>query len=152
MTWELALQSLTITLAGIGGFFLYDLVREFKTFKTKTSEDIFALRSERENFKLSIRNAELTISHKVGDLTNLHNQFSVDVKKAHIQFQNEAEKIKDILTDSVKETDRLSNFMKKSFDMHEALNSQMKLQREEINSLKVKLGELTIFKTKLNGR
>lgn len=140
MTWDIVLQSFTAALAGIGGWFLYDLVSEFKTFKKDTRMDIISLKQERTDFKNSVRAAEISMSARMNELQAIHNSFSLTVNDSLLKLKSETEKLSDTLKETDTKSDKLDHTLSKAFQLFRHFN-------KEIKSLKVEMEKITIFKT-----
>lgn len=139
MTWEIALQTISAGMAGIAMFFLYDLVREFKTFKSETKRDILNLEKQREEFKTTVRNYELSSSIRTNELQKLHNDFNLKVSKEVANLGVDIMKIHALTTDMNKKTETFNDFFSKSLSI-------MKRFDLEIKSMKVQIKDLIIFK------
>lgn len=138
MSWLVAFQTFTAGLAAIGGYFIYDLIAEFKAFKSDTKTDVFNLKLERSNFQSTVRNAELSIGLRVNEIQKVHNDFTLEMKTTLLQFGND--------------TKNFTKFMQKSLDLCEHLNDRLKTQEQELKTLKIQLGEVMIFKSQKNGK
>lgn len=145
MTWQLVIQSFMMTFAAIGGWFLYDLVREFKSFKSETKNDVFTLKQERHDFKTTVRNAELTISLKVNDLTRLHHDFSIQVRRDLQDITHEVAQIKKASTEAAAQTENYGEFLKSTLKLSRAFNERLKAQESELKTLKVELGQALLM-------
>lgn len=133
MSWEVVLQSVTAGFAMIGAWFIYDLIKEFKSFKESTRTDVGSLKAQRDKFEYIIRQAELTIGLRVNDLQRIQNEFSTQLKAASHDFKME--------------TQNLDKFMVKSLEVVNLLNERVKRVEADSKDIKIKLGELIIFKT-----
>ena len=135
MTWELALQSLILGMAAIGSWFIYDLISEFKTFKESTRTDVQALKQERAGFAAIVQTAELNIGMRVNEMQKLHNDFTLEVKTSLMQFGHN--------------TKNFEKFMQKSLDVCTRLSERLKMQEMELRAIKIEIGEVMIFKNRL---
>lgn len=138
MTWASAFQLFSSGLAAIGVWFIWELVKEFKAFKVETKTDISTLKIQRSGFEVTVRNAELNIGLRVNEMQKLHNNFSLEVKEALMQFRNDNK--------------NFSKFMKTSLELVGRLNDKLVVQEKELKSLKIQLGEVIIFKSQKNGK
>lgn len=125
---------------------MFDLVREFKNFKSEAKNDIFTIKLERESFKTTIRNAELSIGLRVTEMQKLHSEFALQVKERLIEMRSEIERANTASTDLIKQAQTLDEFIKKSFELSKILNEKLKTHEKEIKDLKIKVGGATIFK------
>lgn len=142
MTWELAFQTFTAALASIGGWFMYDLVKEFKSFKKDTSRDIRALQSERENFQVTVKEAELNIALRVTELQALHNDFSLNVNNELNTLREEISAIRSISRQSLNNTRHQADFLKKALDLNKRLEQRLQEQEQGMTEVQDKLAFL----------
>ncbi len=147
MSWENALQVFSSCLAGLAGWFLFDLVREFKSFKKETGTDISTLKLEREKFQLTIRNSELSMSARVADLQRLHDGFSLQVTQKLADMRFELQRAKEASIGMNAEAKKFGEYMERSFKLSSALNEKMKSHDKEIQSIKIRIDDITIFKS-----
>lgn len=141
MTWQLALQGVLTVFSGIGLWFMYDFVREMKAHKDATRQDISALKLERETFKNTVRSAELSMGERVGELRKTQNEFSVLVKSGLGNMSLDVERIRDSIHQATKDSENFKKFLQK-------LLIVTKHHEKEINTLKVQIKDVTIFKSK----
>lgn len=144
MSWEIVLQSITAALGGFGIWCIYDLIREFKAFKSETKNDVFSLKQERNSFQNTVKSAELTINSKVNDMHKLHSTFALDVKESLFKINDEISKMSFAIKSSTKKTENFESFLQKCLLVTKTLNEKVKNQETEIK----KINEVLIFKTK----
>lgn len=130
--WKYAFETFITGLAGIAVYFIYDLISEFKTFKTDTRADVSTLKLQRSQFEITVRNAELSIGLRSNEMQKQLNEFSLDIKQAVMKFSSE--------------TQTFDKFMRKSLELAGQLNDKMKHQEKDLKDLKVQLSEVMIFK------
>lgn len=140
MSWELALQSVTVAFATIGGWFLYDLVSEFKSYKKESHIDIVSLKQERADFKNTVRASELSIKDRVNQMQAVHTDFSSMVNESLLKIRNEIDKLSEVSKDAHKKAEKLDETMTKTFRLFKHFD-------QEIKSIKVELEKVTIFKS-----
>lgn len=97
MDFSLFFQTLTASLSGIAAWFIYEHIKDFKTFKKEAGKDIQGLQKEREHFEFVVRSAGITLTDRVHDIERLHNQFSVGMKGQLVEVTHEVQKIKDMI-------------------------------------------------------
>lgn len=148
MNWQLALQSFSVGLGGIGLWFIYDLIKDFKDFKKETGRDISALKKEREDFKNTVRSAELSISYKVQDMQKVHGEFVLHTKGMHLETVRDLAQIKNVLVDSSKKADEIRSYLDKSLLLNKNFHERMKLMESEFKTIKIQIGDLLIIKDK----
>lgn len=148
MTWQTMLQLFTGTFASLGAWFLYDLIREFKSFKSETKTDVFNLKQERNDFKTTVRNAELSIALRVTDLQRLHSDFATNIKEQLFELKNEIKEIREITNHAKHNSQQYADFLKKALELCRFLDQKLKTQEREIKSIQIKLDELIILKQK----
>lgn len=146
MSWQTALQTFSAGLAALAIYFLYDLIREFKLFKKETGVDISNLKIERSQFQTTVRNAELTIGLRVEEMHKIHTTFSHQVQEKILGVREELIKTKFAADTIVRQSERLEEYLKKSFQLSKALNESLKRHEKEIQMIKIKIGDTTIFK------
>lgn len=96
-----------------------------------------ALSSERHSFELSISAASLRVDQLKGNLEIMNERTKVDLGKISFFMDNIDQK-----------STTFQEFMKRSIELTGALNQKVKIQEENIKTIKIQMGELTIFKTK----
>lgn len=136
MTWQIAFQVFTTGLATVAVWFLYDLVREYKVFKTQASGDLFSLRAERRNFEVSVMAAGIKL-----DELRKSTEYSITV------INHEMGKLKESIKEVSDQSERSSSFMKKTYEVVGVLIKRVENSEAEIKGVKVKMGEVTIFKS-----
>lgn len=148
MSWEHVLQTFTASLATLGGWFLFQLVTEFKTFKKEAGRDIIDLKLERQAFQTTVRAAELTIGMRVNDMQKLHNEFTLDVNKSLMLLGSDMDRIRIVTNSTMTKAENFESFLKKSLQVSQALSQKLDQQKQELQSLKIQVGEVLILKTK----
>ena len=128
-------------LASVAVWMIYDLIREFKTFKKEAGQDIITLKNERNRFESTVRNVEVSFRMEAVKIEKVHLDFSSSVK-------SELKDIREISTDITKNMKNFDRFMVKSFQVSKALHERLKSQEEEIVSLKIKLKDMMIIRGK----
>ena len=147
MSWESVLQVFMSGFAGIGAWFLYDLVREFKGFKNETKNDVFTLKHERNNFQTTIRNSEMTISSRVNEMQRISQEFSLTVRKDLQDIKFEISKIKESTDQASKNSKHYAEFLQRALELCKALDTRLKSQEQEVMSLHLKIKDLIIIKS-----
>ena len=148
MTWELVFQSFTLGLSGIATWFIYEHIKDFKSFKKEAHRDIQSLQKERTHFESLVRDAGLGISHRVLDLQRLHNDFALNIQKSVSSVSFEIEKIKTVVKEIQDKSVQHEAYLRKSLDLARHFSEKIKGHDEAIKSIKIELGETTIFKKK----
>ena len=118
MDFALFFQTLTTGLSGVAVWFIYEHIKDFKSFKKEAGQDIGALKKEREHFEFVIRSVGITITDKVHDLKDLHNDFKIVTKSQLNEVGLEMQKIKDMII---------------------ALDGKIKNQEDQLKQLKILL-------------
>lgn len=148
MNWQVVLQTFSAGMGAIGIWFIYDLIREFKLFKKETRLDIQSLKTERQDFKSTVRNAELNIHGRVTDLQKIHNNHFIQSEKSINAVNMELERFKNLMTTASGKADAFENFLNKLLVIAKTLNDRLKKVESEMSTLKIEVGDLTIFKDK----
>lgn len=136
MTWQIVLQTITSGLAGLGTWFLWELIKEYKAFKNETAADLISLRAERRNFEVMMMAASL----KLDD----HRQSTEHSIKT---INHELKVFSDTISHVSRQAERSEQFMKKTYELAEVLNKKISNHDKEIKTIKIQMGETTIFKT-----
>ena len=144
MSWELVLQSMSASLAAFGIWCIYDLVREFKIFKSETKNDVVSLKQERMSFQNTVRSAELTINSRVNDMHKIHTSFAFDVKDSLLKINNEINQMSLKINSSTRKVENFEEFLQKCLVITKNMNERVKKQEHEIK----KINDVLIFKTK----
>jgi hypothetical protein len=146
LTFDLS-STISTAISAVGAWFIYDLIREFKTFKKDTSVDIQSLKQERQLFQTTVRNAELTIGHRVHDLEKIHTNYSQAVSEKILNVKEELIKVRLASTDIVNQSQRVEAYLKTSFKLSKALNDHVKRHEKELSHIRIRLGDTTVFKS-----
>ncbi|NJM09377.1 MAG: hypothetical protein HC883_00295 [Bdellovibrionaceae bacterium] len=147
MSWEIFLQTITGSLAAIGGWFLFDLVREFKSFKAETKSDVISLKNSRADFQNTVRNAELSIALRVNEMQKIHNDFSLKIKSTLNEIENDMAQLKIMVEVASDKVGQFDSFLTKSLRLSQALNEKLKKHDKELESLKIQMGNTRIIKS-----
>jgi len=136
MTWQVAFQTFSTGLAGIAVFFLYDLVKEYKSFKKDVADDLASLREERRIYKEAVMRTLLKFEE-----LRLTSETSIKViNQEMIMFKRQMNEISE-------DTKSAHSFMKKAFGLAKALNERSARHEKDIQALKVQIGDTIIFKS-----
>lgn len=138
MTWEQALQSLLVMGSGIGAWFLYDLVKEFKEFKRESGRDISSLKKEREVFQHLVRSSEVTIQARIQELTSAMTQSKTQVELGLGIVDNELTRVRYSIERAQEKANKFDEFMKNSYKLSFALNEKCKVIERELSIVKEK--------------
>lgn len=130
----------TSGIGAIGIWFLWDLVREMKNFKTEAGRDISALKKEREDFKNTVKAAELSMRVEIAKLEQIHNKFDASITQKIIVLNEE-------MKFTTKMSMRNNESLKIGQQVLKLLNARVKAQSEWIKTIKVAIKDITIFKT-----
>lgn len=144
MSWYSVFQT---GLAGIGAWFLYELVKEFKSFKSETKRDLANLEKQRAAFENSLRQTDLSMRMRVEDLRQLQHDHNLQAKHLLSQIKTDVTRIEIIAENLEKKTLDHEAFMKKYLQVSKVFNEKIKNHESEIKSLQLKLGDLTIIKS-----
>jgi len=151
MSWEIALQSFSAGLAAIGLWFIYDLIREFKMFQKETRTDVSTLKNERVTFLNTVKQSELMISSEVMKMQKIQDSFSLEVKKSFIDITKDISELRKIIDETSKSSANFSDFLNKALEVMKKINDKVRRHEFELQTLKIEMGELTLFKEK-NGK
>jgi hypothetical protein len=90
MSWDAVVQIVSSGFGLFGLKLLYDLVREFRNFKDETKRDISSLRTERDAFRLAIKEADLNLKGHVLQMDEVFQKSMASAKTLH-ERQKKAE-------------------------------------------------------------
>ncbi len=119
---------------------MYDFIREMKVHKQEAIKDIFSLKEERSKFENIVRAAELGMGLRVNEMQKIHTEFSGIVKNGMNSLGKDIEKVRETVLQTSKDSENFKIFMQK-------LLIVTRRHGEELKSIKVQMGETTIFKT-----
>jgi hypothetical protein len=137
MNLQLFVQSVSVGMAGMAVWFIYELIKEFKAFKKEASRDIQSLNQEREHFENTAKSACLDISHRVADLSHLHNDFALEIQKVLKEVTFDVDRMRNSVEKIVRRIDSNEAMIKKAVDVTRTFNDRMKYAEEELGTLKV---------------
>lgn len=146
MSWQTVFQAFSASFGAIGAWFIYDLIREFKMFKTETKTDIQTLKTERADFKNTVRLAELSIHSRVVDLQKISNSHYLQVEKSLNTVNMELERFRNLMTTATGKAETFEAFLNKVLNVSKLLNDRIRKTEHELHSLKIELGDLLIIK------
>lgn len=146
MTWVEIFQGVTGFFAALGAWFIYDLIREFKSFKKETTDNVYSLKQERHTFQNTVRNAELSIGMRVNDMQKIHNEFTTMAKQSMNELKSELTHLKNVVESTSEKAENFEEFLKKALQLSRALNERIKAQEKELQNLRVVIGDTTIIK------
>lgn len=152
MNWPILLQTMTAASIPLATWFLWDLIREMKTFKESTRSDISTLKSEKITFINVVRTAELTISSKVNDMQRIHGNFSVEVKKALIEINAEIVSLQKVIGSAAKKSENFEAFLDKALAVVKNINDRVRRNEHELQALRIEVSEFSIVKDNKNGK
>lgn len=132
MAFQAFLTIISSGLAGVCIWFLYDLVKEMKSFKHETGRDILRLNQERQDFKDTVKSHELATQMRVNELRQIQGEFSTTIKSQLVDVNHELRLIND-------QTKSISENHAKAIKISQALYGKVKVLEDEIKSLKIKV-------------
>lgn len=136
--WTLATQIFTGGLSAIGVWFLYETLREYRSFKSETGKVLSDLKAERGRFELAIDATQLKIKEMNSGLDTAMKNTNFEIEKINFNTQ-------EIKGSALK----AHLFYQKSLELGAALNTRTKKHEEELQHMRQQIGKaLTIFKTK----
>lgn len=137
MGWQLVSQVFSTGMAGIAVWFIWDLIREFKSFKTETKTDIISLKHQREEFKLLVGDAKLVISQRVTSLEGIHNKYNLEVNRAIIEVNAELSKLRDTMAITNDKSKHFDDFLNKVLIIIKKVNERVrKIELENVTIIK----------------
>ena len=136
MTWQDAIQVVSTVFAGIGMWFVFDLIREFKQFKTESKRDITNLQRERDLFTQLVRGSELSMKSRVLELNS-----ALETNKTHVErglgiIDNELARIRMSIDRANEKAQRFDDFMKTALKLSHAINEKQKQLEKEFLSMR----------------
>ena len=140
MSWEIVLQSTIAILISIVGWFLFEMISEFKDFKREAKTDIKSLQRERATFEATVKHSELFFGMRVTDLQRLHNDFDLQTKKHLTDLELGVDKV-------VLKVDLIASKAQSIEEVTTKIVTVLKHHAHDIKELKIKMGEVTVFKT-----
>ncbi len=148
MNWDLVLKSFSVGFSGLALWFIYDLIKDFKEFKKEAGRDIGNLKKEREDFKLTVSRAELSIGYQVQEMKKVHGDFSLHTKGVLIETVKDLSLIKTSLSESAKKTEQIKGYLDKSLLLHRNFHERLKFMENDLKTLKIQIGDVLIIKDK----
>jgi len=136
VTWQTALQVFQSGLAAIAIYFIYELIREYKGFKKEASADLISLRAERRQYEVAVMAASLKLD-----------EMKVKTEGALQTINHEIKVFRESVVLVGKQAERAEAFMRKTYELANILNNKFKEHDRDIKTIKIKIGDMTIYKS-----
>lgn len=147
MNWQTAFQTFATGMAALASWFLYDLVKEFKSFKSETRTDVSGLKRERDDFKTTVRNSELSIAVRVTEMQKLHSEFNVKIVEQISSIKSDVRELRDVMREAKENSKNYAEFLQKALKICHVLDHRLKKQEADLKAVKIQVGELMILKS-----